>query len=277
MGRLPFSWGEALGAHLGRLAYRFGWRTRVVESQLALAFPGRDEVWIKKTARASFEHLGREAAAMASLPWSGTSAVRERVEFDESREELAAALGEGRGLVIVSGHFANWELAGATLAAHGYPIDAVMQRLKNRRLDRYIQESRARLGMRLVDRAGAWGRLIEYLKAGRIVAFVADQDAGRSGVFVPFFGRLASTHRAPALLAVRGEAPFFVGGVRKIGPRRYRSWAARLEPRGDSVDGRVADLTRRWTAELERQIRLSPEQYFWHHRRWKTRPPGTDS
>ena len=204
--------------------------------------------------------------------------MKANVEFREGREELAEAFAEGRGVVMVTGHFSNWELAGAVMTAHGYPVDGVMQKLKNPWLNRYITTSRERLGIRLVDRGGAWNSLLEYLREGRIVAFVADQDAGRSGVFVPFFGRPASTHRAPALLALRGGAPLIVGGIRRVGPRRYVSWAKRLEPGGaggETPAERVESLTRRWVAELERQIRLSPEQYFWHHRRWKTRPAGT--
>ncbi len=275
MSRLPVSWAEAFGAALGRLAYRLGWRTQVVKSQLAESFPEHDSVWVEGTARACYEHLGREAVAMATLPRFGLEAVREGIEWSEGREEMAESFAEGRGVVVVTGHFANWEIAGSGLAAFGYPVDAVAQRLRNRRLDRYVQNTRERLGMRLIDRAGAWDRLTASLRSGRIVAFVADQDARGSGVFVPFFGRPASTHRAPALLALRGEAPLLVAGVRRVGRRRYAGWAKRLEATGDTIAERVEDLTRQWSLELERQIRLSPEQYFWHHRRWKTKPAGT--
>lgn len=278
LGHLPIAWGEAFGSALGRTAYRIGWRRRVVEAQLAESFPERDQEWVRRMARECYEHLGKEAVTTAALPRLGSDTVKANVEFREGREELAEAFAEGRGVVMVTGHFSNWELSGAVMTAHGYPVDAVMQKLKNPWLNRYITTSRERLGMRLVDRSGAWNSLLDYLREGRIVGFVADQDAGRSGVFVPFFGRLASTHRAPALLALRGGAPLIVGGVRRVGPRRYVSWAKRLEPGGaggETPAERVESLTGRWVAELERQIRLSPEQYFWHHRRWKTRPAGT--
>ena len=206
----------------------------------------------------------------------GTEGVRRAVVEFEGLDALRAALTEGRGLVITSGHFGNWEVAGSSLAAYGMPVDAVMQRLRNTDVNAYVQRVRNRLGMGLIDRSSAWDRLRASLEAGKIVAFVADQDARERGVFVPFFGRPASTHRAPALLALRADAPFFVGGALRIGPRRYRSWAVRLEPPAEGDIGRrVLELTRAWSAELERRIRLSPEQYFWHHRRWKTHPPGT--
>ncbi len=214
--------------------------------------------------------------ALPLLVRQGLPEVRRRLVTIEGREELLAAYEEGRGVVMVTGHFGSWELAGSGMAALGLPADAVMQRLKNRRLSDFVTKMRERLGMRLIDRSDAWERSLESLEAGRVVAFVADQDARRLGVFVPFFGRPASTHRAPALLALRSGAPLFMGGAMRVGPQRYHGWAVRLEPlEGASAREQVLDLTRRWMSELERRIRLSPEQYFWHHRRWKTVPPGT--
>ncbi len=274
--RAPLDMGERLGRALGRLAYRLGWRRRVVETQLANAFPDRDEDWVRRTALATFEHVGQEALTLAPLIRAGLDEVRQRVEVFEGREALQAALAEGRGAVVVTGHFGNWEVGGSAIAAFGFPIAAVMQSLKNRRLSGYVEEMRRSLGIGLIDRLGALDRSQERLSAGRVVAFVADQDARSRGVFVPFFGRLASTHGAPAALALRAGAPFFVGGAHRIGPRRYHVWLVRLLPReGAGVRKQALDLTRQWVSELERRVRLYPEQYFWHHRRWKTAPPGT--
>jgi len=275
---LPPAAAEILGRAAGRLAYRLGWRRRVVEEQIARAFTERDADWVATTARACFEHVGCEGLSLAPLLRGGLDAVRDRIERFEGLDELRGAVGEGRGVVMVSGHFGNWELAGSTLAAYGFPVDAVMQKLKNPRLTAFIRQIRTRLGMGLINRVDAWDPMMDSLAAGRVVAFVADQDARHRGVFVPFFGRPASTHRAPALLALRAGAPLFVGGVCRTGARRYRAWTVRLHSApGLGVKGQVAELTRRWTAELERRIRLYPEQYFWHHRRWKTTPPGTAS
>jgi KDO2-lipid IV(A) lauroyltransferase len=273
---MPTRMGERLGRRLGLLAYGLGWRREVVEAQLAAAFPDHSDDWTAATARASFEHVGREMVTAMALQRRGLDEVARRLEDLEGRESLAEAFAEGRGVVMVSGHLGNWEFAGSTLAALGYPTDAVMQTLKNRRLNRYIVDSRRRLGMELIDRYRSWDALVASVRSGRILAFVADQDAGASGMFVPFFGRPASTHRAPALVALRAGAAFFMGGVRRVAPQRYRGWVVRLDPpAGLNVKDQAVALTRMWTAELERRIRVSPEQYFWHHKRWKTRPPGT--
>ncbi|NIU76175.1 MAG: hypothetical protein GWN71_22210, partial [Gammaproteobacteria bacterium] len=207
LGRLPTGPGERLGAALGRVAHRLGWRRAVVEDQLARAFPDRGRDWVRSTGRACYEHLGREAVAVTWLARAGGTAIRRAVERFEGRERLAEALAESGSAVIVTGHLGNWEVAGSTLPAFGFPMDAVMQGIKNPWLDTYVRRVRRRLGMGLVDRVDAWDRLVETLRDGRIVAFVADQDARERGVFVPFFGRLASTHRAPALLALRADVP----------------------------------------------------------------------
>ncbi len=260
---------------MGELAYRLGWRRRVVEDQLARAFPDRDEAWVRDTARACFRHVGREALTLPTLLRRGLPEVRRRLEVIDGVDEFDRAIKAGKGVVIVTGHFGNWELAGSTIAALGYTVDAVMQRLKNRYLNRLLEDTRRRLGMGLIDRVDAWDRLTGSLEAGRVVAFVADQDARRHGIFVPFMGRPASTHRAPALLALRAGVPFFVGGARRVGPGRYHGWVVPLEAGGNAnVKERVYELTRQWVAELEARVRLSPEQYFWHHKRWKTAPPG---
>lgn len=247
-----------------------------MEGQLARAFPEAEDAWIRETTRSCFEHVGREAVALASFVHRGLPAVRESVEWIGGLSDLRDAVDAGRGVVVVSGHFGNWEIAAAALTARGIPVDAVVQRLANPYLSRYVTAVRERLGLGLIDRSSAWDRLRASLQEGRVVAFAADQDARERGVFVPFFGRPASTHRAPALLALRSGVPLFVGGALRVGPRKYGAWVVRIDPpaAGD-LRSRVLALTRDWTRELERRIRLSPDQYFWHHRRWKTQPRGT--
>jgi len=277
LARTPPAFSERLGQQLGGLAYRFGWRSQVVEDHLAQAFPQQSEDWVADTAKGAYRHVGREWLSVPYISRRGPEEVRRRIVQFEGRDVLKAAYDEGRGVVIVSGHFGNWDLAGSALAAFGYPVDAVMQGMRNPRVTPLVQDFRRNLGMGLIDRADPWGRFNDSLAAGRLVAFVADQDAGRNGVFVPFFGRSASTHRAPALLALRTGAPFLVGGVHRVGPRRYHGWLVRLDPpEGGDIKQQVLELTRSWVKELEKRVRLYPEQYFWHHKRWKTAPPGTD-
>jgi KDO2-lipid IV(A) lauroyltransferase len=191
----------------------------------------------------------------------------------EGFEELEAGLEGGRGAVIVTGHFGNWEVAGASLTARGVPLDVVAVRQRNRLVDRLIRETRERLGMRVIYRGGSTKELLDSLRQGHAVALVADQDARSRGVFVPFFGRLASTYRGPALLALRSGAPLYLGSVTRRSDGTYAVRVRRLEVPEAGGARRVEAITAQVTAALEAAVREAPGQYFWQHRRWKTRPP----
>lgn len=263
----------ALGAALGRLAWwPLGIRRRLVESQIRASFPEKDDAWVRRTARAAYAHLGREGIAMLRVSALDREAVVRRTEV-EGMDAFLDALARGRGLVLVTGHFGNWEIGGAALAARGVPLDVIAQRQSNPLFDRDIVAARERLGLRVIDRGRAPKLALRALREGRVAAFVSDQDARRSGVFVPFFGRPASTHRGAALFALRAGVPLFLGTALRRSDGTYR---VRLEEidvdRSGEMDDAVERLTAAFTARLEAAIREAPEQYFWHHRRWKTRP-----
>jgi KDO2-lipid IV(A) lauroyltransferase len=189
-------------------------------------------------------------------------------------EAFREAFNRGRGAIIITGHLGNWEMAGAIVVASGIPLDVVVQRQHNPLFHRDIVAVRERLGMRVIERGGASGTVLDALRAGRAVALVADQNAGRNGVFVPFFGRLASTHRGPALLALRSGAPLFVGCALRAPDGLYDAMIEEvIVDRGGDPEAAVPRITAAYTARLEALVRRAPEQYFWVHKRWKTRPP----
>jgi KDO2-lipid IV(A) lauroyltransferase len=274
-GRLSRDRAEQLGAGLGRLVYRHvKIRRAVVEEHLRLAFPERDETWRRTTAEAAYAHVGREMIAALRLSYARPEDVTRSVHHEEGRADLMRAYQEGRGVVLVGGHLGNWELGAASLAAQGLPVDAIYQPQRNPLFNASVVAARQRLGLNLIPRHTASRVAVERLREGRIVCFVSDQNAGRTGVFVPFFGRLASTHRGAALLAVRTGAPLFLGAALRDG-QHYLGVSERVTvPHQGELDEVVQRLTAGFTAVLEKLVRRWPEQYFWHHRRWKTRPPG---
>src|SRR5690606_34011312 len=109
---------------------------------------------------------------------------------------------------------------------------------------------------------------------GKAIGIVADQDAGRSGIWVPFFGVPASAHRGPAVFALRFGAPILAAVARRRPDGTYFLRGDRIDttPTGSFEDD-VRRLTAALAAHLEREIRVEPSQYFWFHKRWKTRPP----
>jgi len=270
--RLARALGSALGWFAGTL---LGIRRGVVRRNLELAFPELSQVERRRIARASWRHLGREAVATFRLASETPTSIRARTEFAEGWEAFERRAREGDGAILVTGHFGNWEIAGAGVAARGWPMDAVATRQRNPCFDRDLVESRARLGMNVVVRDEAPKRILRGLRAGRVAGIVGDQNPAVGGILVTFMGHAAPTARGAAVFALRTGAPLFAGvSVALPGPRwRYRiaMEEVSIEPSGD-FDEDVRRLTQAHSAVLERAVRAHPEQYFWPHKRWRERP-----
>jgi KDO2-lipid IV(A) lauroyltransferase len=195
-------------------------------------------------------------------------------------EETLGVLLDGRGVILVSGHYGNFEVTGYMLANLGLEVVAVMRPLDNVYLNRYVVSSRRSHGLRLLDKKGAMLHAEEVLQRGAALAFVADQNAGRKGVFVDFFGRPASTYKSVGLLAMTTGCPIVVGYARRVGGRfRYRVGVRRIiRPREwESQEHPLRWITQAYTTALEEIIREAPEQYLWIHRRWKSQPRAAPS
>jgi Kdo2-lipid IVA lauroyltransferase/acyltransferase len=272
---LPEGAAQGVGATLGWLAGTvFRVRRSDVDRHLALAFPDRPPAWRRRVARACYVHLGKEGVSMFRLASLDREAVVARTEV-VGLEAVEAAVRAGTGALVVTGHFGNWELGAAALAARGLPFDVVAKGMANRDFERDLVAARERLGLRVVSSARASREVFRSLRAGHLVGLVADQNAGDSGVFVPFFGTLASAARGPALFALRTGAPIFLGLSLRLpgGAVRYRVTLKPLPAEGTGdVDADISRITAAHTAALEEAVRAVPEQYFWQHRRWKTRP-----
>jgi Kdo2-lipid IVA lauroyltransferase/acyltransferase len=180
-----------------------------------------------------------------------------------------------RPLIFLTGHYGNWEMAGYVFGLFGFPTVSVARTLDNPYLERYLKSFRERTGQQLIPKSGGFDQMVEVLKNNQALSFLADQDAGQRGLYVDFFGRQASTHKAIALLAIEYQAPVIVGVARRIGPGfRYEFFCEDVidpaELAGTADDIRL--LTQRYTSALERLIREGPTQYLWLHRRWKHQP-----
>ncbi|MEX2608382.1 MAG: lysophospholipid acyltransferase family protein, partial [Gemmatimonadota bacterium] len=270
---LPVRVAEAVGGWVGRLGYPLGVRRAVALANLRIAFPDADEGWMRTTARAAYGYIGREMITMLRLPELAPEAIRGRTRFPDEAL-FRAAMAEGRGVVMVAGHFGNWEVAAAGLAARGYPTDVIVRRQSNPLFNRLILATRRSLGVGLIDLERAHREALAALRAGHVVCFGADQNAGRTGVFVPYFGRLASTYRGPAVMALRTGAPVFLGMPLRMpdGSYELRIRAVQVDREGPQ-EAVVERITAAFTRGLEEAVRATPEQYLWQHRRWRSRPP----
>lgn len=256
-----------------------GIRKRVVAENLRSAFPAASDEWIEATSKRAFEHLGREAAAILRLSRLPPERVVERTDLI-GEDELRAELGNGRGAILFTGHFGNWEVGAAAIAARGIPMHAVTKRLRNPLVDQRLGETRHRLGIQTISHGKAPRQVPRALRQGHVVGIVGDQDARASGLWIPFFGRDASTHRGPALFARRLGSPLFATFVTRLPgtPPRYRVHLDQVSvPETGDLEADLQAATEVLHERLEAAIREHPEQYFWLHKRWKTPPPPEPS
>ena len=249
----------------------------MVERQIAAAFPEWAHVEVARVAEAAYESFGRTSIEAAVLPLQPPGTVLELFDGADGWEHVEQALRAGKGALFVAGHIGNWEVGGAYVAARGVPVDAVARHMANPRVDGYITRMRQRGGVRVIHDERAVREVPRAIRANRVVGMLFDQGAvGLASTWVKFFGRYAKTPRGPATFALRLGVPvIFVAAIRQPGGK-YRFVA---EPVSAELTGeREEDIERiveAYTAALERWVRKHPEQYFWHHRRWKHQRPGT--
>lgn len=260
---------------LGRLWYALSAaRRRVVQENLRIAFGEAGDVRARaRLARRSCGALGRvmAEAATADRILRRPSALRYAGDWEAFDRDVA----RGRGGLIVTGHLGNWELGAWAVRARGAPLDVMARRLDNPALEALITQRRGGSGQ-VIGKVGGLRDLVRRIRQGAWVAMLADQNAGRHGIFVPFFGLAASTFPTPAILAVRMDVPLYVGAcIRRPCGRGFDVHLDRLEPPGAGMprSRRVRALLTDVTRCLESRIREAPDQYNWAHRRWKTRPP----
>lgn len=262
---------------LAALIYRLDGRHRKVALEnLRLAFGDEyDDAGRDRIVRGVYRHFCRVLMEMLHIPRKlHMTTWRDRIELTGHAPILERLL-DGGPLIMVSGHFGNWEMCGYLFGVFGFPPHSVARTLDNPYLDRFLNTFRERTGQRLIPKKGGSEQLMDVLRAGGVVSFLADQSAGERGLFVDFFGRPASTHKGIALLAIEFGVPIVVGGARRIGPGfRYEIECEEIiEPSewtGSTDDVRI--ITQRFTSAIERIIRRAPEQYLWLHRRWKHEP-----
>lgn len=269
---LPTAWLGALGRALGRLLYRFG-RGRVTDTNLALCFPDMPEAERRALGRRHFEALGRNAIEM-SVMWFGSDERVLGLVTLTGREHLDRL--RGKPLILFAPHFIGLNMGGARVA-HEYPGSAsIYSRQKNPVLDRLFLKGRLRFGSpTLLSRQDGMRAIVKSLREGRLLYFLPDMDFGaRDAIFSPFFGVPAATVTALPRLARLGRAAI----VPIITVQREHGYEAIVYPPWE--DYPTEDLegdVRRMNAFIEARVREWPEQYFWAHKRFKTRPPGEPS
>ena len=273
--KLPAHVALSLGARLGSTMYSvLKKRREITMSNLRLAFGGeRTEDELKLIAIRSYRNLGKNFAEFLRFPLLTKENIYQLVTV-RGRENLDRAFQlSGKAIAFIP-HLGNWELLAPVYSVLLSKVAVIIFPLNNRYLDRLVNEYRSKLGIELIKKRQAARHVLRALRSGYGVGFVADQNAGREGVFVDFFGKLASTVRGPVAIALKTGAPLlFSIDIRQPDDKHLViiSEPIKLEVTGD-FDRDVAHNTAKLMAELESYIRRYPCQWMWQHDRWKTQP-----
>ncbi|MBN1517031.1 lysophospholipid acyltransferase family protein [Candidatus Sumerlaeota bacterium] len=279
LSRIPFHIALKLGAGLGGFCFRvLGIRKKIVMQNLQRAFPGKSEAWRRDTALRHFRNAGMLAVEVmllrdiANLPEAEFS---RRIELHG--EEHLRALGWGeQPYVMCTAHTGNWELDGIFAGRREMNFSALVKRIHNPHLDRWINDARQCTGTRTIylKKIKSVYRHVRDSRGG--ICFLNDQDARKQGEFIEFFGRPASTFAGPAFFALKFGIPF----VPIFQYRRPDDPARHVivvqppiqPPEQLQQDEQLHYLLIEFNRRLEDFIREHPDQYFWMHNRWKTQP-----
>lgn len=270
---LPLSAARAIGLVLAELGWYFlAQPRRTCLKNLSLSFPDWNEKKVRSVARQVYRNLGRSAGETMKLSRVTRGWVDQNVRFVGDNEASRKAAEEKRGVVCLVSHFGNWELQGAVWALMGHPVAVVAFPQSNRQVDELIRKNRESSGMRVIY-TGHHGtvELLEHLRNGKVAGILADQNAGKDGLRLPFFGRDCSVAKAPAVLARKTGAaliPMFLLRE-KDGTFTFITLPEIPVAKTDDVAKDVETTTRAWLKAQEDFIREHPDQYFWVHRRWK--------
>ena len=273
---LPKRYALMLGSGLGCFLYlALKKRRRIALENLQIAFGtemSADER--AQICRQSFKQIGKTAIEFLRFPKLTFENIWDEVTV-EGKEHLIGALNQGKGAIVFLPHFGNWELLALVYGAL-IPdrAKAIAFPLKNRHLNALVSQYRERLSLKLITRRQAVRETLRALKGGYAVGFFADQNAGREGVFVDFFGKPASAVRGPATLALKTGAPLLLSmDIRQSDDRHHVIITPEidLEISGD-LEQDVQTNTAHILKILETYIRQYPDQWLWTHNRWKTQP-----
>jgi len=274
LGLLPLRAALGVGAALGWVAWRvLGIRRRISMVNLRQAFPDRHDEELERIGLDSYMNAGRFMVEFARQNRLDDDHIARHVELDEdSGEILQEALSLGTGLIGLSFHFGNWELLGVAQSRLGFDVSFLVGQQRNRLVDDFINRLRSSHGLEIITRDAAMRRIVRIARSGGIVCWLSDQDAGRDGLVVDFFGYPASTPRGAAAFSVKLGMPILVGFmVREEGPDHRLVFGGLLRPREDLPrEEAELELTQRYTDLLEEMVRRHPELYWWPHRRWMT-------
>lgn len=237
-------------------------RKKTALRNIQKAFPDKQELWHKTVLKSSYMYFSKNFIEFLSSTGHYTLA-------SETKQELDKTLEKRKGIIMVTGHFGPWEIMMDWLGKEKYPLHVVINRQRNSGADRFFKELREKNGTHHIYRKEPLEVMYNVLKNGHILGLASDQDAKKRGVFVNFLGRPSSTPKGVARFYQQSKAPILFCVGQEISQHKILMDFILVEPPENAT---IQEITQMYTVLLEQKIRETPEQYFWFHRRWKTKP-----
>ncbi len=272
---LPFRLSLFIAKCVGGTVYFFTKRRRVAYKNLRAAFAGeKSKREMKRIARLSMEGLAMGIVELLKFPDMDRATVERHVRF-EGTDQIRPRIEEGKGVILLAAHFGSWEFMNAIASLIGYPIVGLARAQKHPRSNEFLNSLRTCRGNQVIQKGIPVREILKALRAGRIVGIIGDQDAGKTGTFVNFFGRSSSSPDGVAAFAAKTGATVFPVFMFRTGLLSHRvEVEAPIRVSEDSAEEgkRERAMLQSFADTLESKIRKSPEQWLWAHRRWKSTP-----
>ncbi len=272
---IPLRLRKLLTCTLAGAFYHLSLKHRLIAiHNLMRAFPEKSLREITQIAKRSYLSFAIVAAEFIEIPYINKDNLHKWITI-EGLENYTAACSAGKGVLLFGGHFGNWEIGNAALAIATQPFVFLYRILDSSFLENNITRVRASYGNVSLSKENAMRPVIRLLKKSATINMLIDQNvAWYDGAFVNFFGRRACTTSGLALLALHTTAPVLPAFTRRLPDGKY---IVEIGPRVEIVrtGDRSNDVlinTQNFTKIIEEEIRKSPEQWFWVHQRWKTKP-----
>lgn len=263
---------DSLGAALGSLAHVvLKSRREIARRNLKMAMgDSMSDAEIEAIVKRVFRNLGRTLVEFSRFGRTKLEGARQII-IGDGAERLRKVHEEGRGGIIVSAHFGNWELMGIWVSTLGYSMDFLVGTQHNEKIDKMLIGFRRDMGVGIIPLATSARQVFKTLRANRFTGLVADQHASSGGVVLDFFGRPAGTPRGPALFAIRAGCPLLPCVLRRERYDRHVVMAGEpvYPPRSGDEEADIRSMTVAYTKFFESSIRQYPDQWMWTHRRWK--------
>ena len=238
-------------------------RKRVALNNIQTAFPNQDNEWAKEILKNSYRITIKNFIEFLSIPVS----VKTSNFKIKNVEVLKDALGQKRGVILVTGHYGLWEKWGAWLGMNGYQLSGIIQKQTNKGSDLFFREIRESYGMSQIYKSSPLNEVYSLLKKNKILILASDQDAKHKGVIVNFFGKKTSVPKGAAIFHLKTKAAlvFSVATLDSNGDMTII-----FEPLDIEKKPTIQSITQTYTKMLEKMISKNPDHYFWFHNKWKT-------